>query len=206
MKCTLNFNDYSGAAHPVKFKLTYPGHIPSGGKSGKSEDKHEVRRYFSDQLYNVWKSATLLNAYLSEGLPEATPHGKFGKPSNPLHPFFVIRQFGVKIYPLVTIHNRLTCRLDMSFTVLDASNRIDTDNRIKFVLDTLRMPQNDDEFPEKLRGVGSDELYCLFEDDGLLRDYTVSVDESNESPSHEELRIMVNIERGLNTHDALYKF
>jgi hypothetical protein len=68
------------------------------------------------------------------------------------------------------------------------------------------MPQDEDEVPVAVRGIGSDELYCLLENDDLIAEYSAKSVEANESPVVEDATISVTVSRGLSTHGELYRF
>jgi hypothetical protein len=65
------------------------------------------------------------------------------------------------------------------------------------------MPQVDQEIPDSMRGPGSDTLYCLLEDDTLIRKFSVEAEEAISSPLIEELAVKVKVSTTNSSHRAL---
>ena len=86
----------------------------------------------------------------------------------------------------------------------------DIDNRVKTLLDALRMPSTDREIPsEASPEQHEDPFFCLLEDDSLVSQLSVEMDQlldlpnNSESDSSEALLIVtVNLEPGLLTKDG----
>jgi len=72
----------------------------------------------------------------------------------------------------------------------------DIDNRLKTLLDSLRIPQNKDELPrDDSPRDGEDPFYCLLEDDKLITRLDITSDtllEPQSSPSDVDLVIRVH--------------
>jgi hypothetical protein len=208
MRCEfINHYESAGAIYKVEtFTLRYQGHIPSGGKTGKAEDKHRIRTAFSVQLGKKWTQTRLWNQYMEMNPPFAQHRpGQFCSPDYML-PFFRVSKCGLTIYPLVTAHNGLWCELEIWLSVFEPrllSPTGDIDNKIKIVFDALRMPQVDQEIPDSMRGPGSDTLYCLLEDDTLIRKFSVEAEEAISSPLIEELAVKVKVSTTNSSHRAL---
>jgi hypothetical protein len=122
--------------------------------------------------------------------------GQFCRLDDSLTPFFGVSKCGLSIYPLITAHNGLSCELEIWMSVYETRLLTpggDIDNRIKVIFDALRMPRVEQEIPETLRGIGSTDLYCLLEDDSLIRKFSVEAEESLSSPLVEELSVRVKL-------------
>ena len=81
----------------------------------------------------------------------------------------------------------------------------DLDNRLKTLFDALRMPQGNNEVPGKMFGNGED-LFCLLEDDSLVRKFSVESRESLDSPPTDEVTVKARIVTAHEVHPALQNF
>jgi hypothetical protein len=204
----INHCESTGEIYYVEnFTLTYSGHLPSGNKDSKSEVKHAIRQHFSWQIYNKWQRTKALNDYLQMS-PPLFEHraGQWCKPQgeDDPNPFFRVQKCGLTLYPLVTAHNRLSCELEIWMSVWEPSLLSpsgDIDNRIKVVFDALRLPEYDHEIPEEMRNGGT--LYCLLEDDSMIRKFSVEAEESLTSPLVEQLKVTVHLQATSGSHGAL---
>jgi hypothetical protein len=81
-------------------------------------------------------------------------------------------KFGYNFLPLISEYFGLTCSLDILFLRRDAPGQLiqsggDIDNRIKVLLDGLRMPKSVEECKEVPKE-GENPFFCLLEDDSLI--------------------------------------
>lgn len=143
----------------MELSLFYRGKLKS---NADAEKKQAIRNEFHKQLKELWK--------LSPFIPEPE---SFCKDIG-----------GIKFLPLVVEGRREVAELDITllrpappgFIVGEGG---DIDNRIKTLLDSLRMPRNEGEFPEKATEkaaeiTGDGPFYCLLEDDKLITKLSVS--------------------------------
>lgn len=88
---------------------------------------------------------------------------------------------GYRFVPLVREDFSLSCNIDVLLLRVDYPGSIwtagDVDNRIKTLIDALRMPDSDDD----LRGnenpaTGEDPFFCLLQDDKLITGFRVETD------------------------------
>lgn len=142
----------------LEFRLVYQGLLPSAGNSSQ---KQGIRRYLHRQLYNVWrtkhplkgreKTITVTDQYVRWGIDDmANRYALNGK----------------RYLPIVSEELALTCELDILMLRRDLGTVLasgDLDNRIKTLLDALRLPKHG----ENSDG-DEDPLYCLLEDDKLV--------------------------------------
>ena len=151
----------------MKFSLVYTGELKSNG--GK-RDKHRLRRHFHLQLKKYW------NQY---------PLKDYESVWNPGHKLFkedlyiVNTVQGIDFVPLINSKLYLTASLDIELLMPDppGSFRLhagDIDNKLKTLLDALRIPRVKIEIPKNYRPqVDERPMFCLLEDDSLITDISV---------------------------------
>jgi hypothetical protein len=89
-------------------------------------------------------------------------------------------KFGYNFLPLISEYFGLTCSLDILFLRRDAPGQLiqsggDIDNRIKVLLDGLRMPKSVEECKEVPKE-GENPFFCLLEDDSLITKISITTD------------------------------
>ncbi len=197
----------------MDFRLIYKGPLPAAasGKGGsRVKDKHRLRKHFHKQLRELWqqhpdlKRQSELHYYKLLGQIHRVPAGVPDTKPWIEHIADDHQRFGGRFVPLVTKEGGLTCSLDILFLRRDGPGNLirsggDLDNRIKVLMDGLRMP---DTFPE-LGGfqIEPDEnpFHCLLEDDALVTQISVTTDrlltpqESNEGIHDVDLVIRVSV-------------
>lgn len=215
----------------VEIRLESKEYIPTTKSGGEqhSDLKHAIRLQFSDQLSRKWRDSPLLNSHqkaqaspgevvigFAEGYrwPAGDPQrgipGAYHRPEDAALPFFRVEMCGYGWVPLITWHNHLTCRLDITFTG-DGGSTIrrdgDIDNRVKTIFDALRMPLRDREVPGNRFGKG-ELAYCLLEDDSLIHEYSVRAVRSPYSPAEylTQVNVTVLTMDGYEPHPALERF
>jgi hypothetical protein len=205
-------------ANAVDIRLTYEDYIPAEqpSKSDRRGDlKQRIRRVFSDQLRKRWRDSPKLAQWKSKGFVTASrDENRNVIPDNESaqqFPFFSVPTCGFSVVPLVTWHNKLGCDLDIVFTGEGRSAILpkgDLDNRLKTLFDALRMPLDDKEVPGHLWGKDNEELYCLLEDDSLIRKFCVLAVEFPGSPAKYDVRITARVALldGYLPHPALEGF
>jgi hypothetical protein len=147
----------------LEFRLVYQGLLRS---NGDSLEKQSIRRYLHRQLYNVWrtkhplkgreKTVTVGDQYRRWGIDDLA--NKYAIP-------------GKRLLPIVSEELALTCELDILMLRRDLGALLtsgDLDNRIKTLLDALRLPK-----PGENMDGDEDPLYCLLEDDKLVSELRV---------------------------------
>ena len=187
----------------MEIRLAYDGLIPAEQPSNadkRSDLKQEIRRVFSDQLRKRWRDSPKLAQWKSKGFVSAARiDGRYVVPpqDHPEYfPFFRVPICGFQMVPLVSWHNNLGCELDVVFTGEGRSAILphgDLDNRLKTLFDALRMPINAKEVPGNMHGDGKQELYCLLEDDSLIRKFSVLAVEDPGSPVQHDVRITARV-------------
>ena len=212
------------------FRLTYEGPLrpsqrdPINGQSDRLADhKHEIRKHFHKQLANLWKSNQFLNTHkVFEGRISTAPldasRSSFGFAPDeeryvPLRET-VAKKYsrdGYRYVPLVCKDHTLLCSLEILFLKRDFPgtglvHAGDLDNRLKTLIDALRITQNTNELgkytaPDK----DEDPFYCLLEDDSLVTSFSLTSDallthENKMDRNDVKLVISVNIQPRLATN------
>ena len=174
----------------MEFHLVYAGGLlkSAGGTNRRAWEKHAIRRHFHFQLKKLWETHPALNYYANKTVEE---------PGEPPQPFlerlaYAHERGGIGFVPLMTKANGLVCLLDILLlrpqvgTIVHGGG--DIDNRIKLLIDALRMPSDESEI-KKREGDDSDPnpMCCLLEDDGLITNLKVKTD-----------RLLFSMEEGQN--------
>lgn len=169
----------------MKLKLVFTGELrsnqrdPQSGQKDKLADhKQKIRRVFHKQLRYFWSQDSFLNSHkvfaADYGIDVATvsePNGRI-----PLLDA-VASSHKVDDYdfvPLVRKDWDLMCSLDVLFLRHDPPGSVynagDLDNRVKTLIDALRMPNGQRELGTAATASSSDEkpFFCLLEDDQLI--------------------------------------
>lgn len=154
----------------MEFRLLYEG--PLQGQNARAEHKREIRRHFHPQLKRLWTQPPLSES--PELLTFPAPAGKIS----------VVEPRGaVHFVPLVTRKLDLYAELNVLFLRPQPRGHLitdggDIDNRLKTLLDALRMPRaaqenrpGDDSAPDE------SPFFCLLEDDSLVTRVTVEADQ-----------------------------
>lgn len=172
--------------------------------SRRAEDKHRLRKHFHHQLRELWVQDVGLKEQAETYfvvVPPAPPNAlsvqfpKVGQVLRPVVPHYVgakryidliadnhVRCNGNRFVPLVSEQGGFTCSLDILFLRRDAPGGVigdggDIDNRIKVLLDGLRMPIDVKELGGyQISPIDEDPFYCLLEDDRLITRISVTTD------------------------------
>jgi hypothetical protein len=167
----------TGKIKMLELRLVYQGVLPaSDGEKTNSDIKQAIRRYFHKQLVNAWKTKYPLRE--RSGIPSPYSkriHGRVVWAGGETDRDECIQSLGSKRYlPIVTDDLALVCKLDillLSRDLIGVLRTGDLDNRIKTLLDALRIPK----VGENSDG-DEDPLYCLMQDDKLVSELRVTAD------------------------------
>ncbi|HPA89855.1 MAG TPA: hypothetical protein PLN35_08810 [Quisquiliibacterium sp.] len=151
----------------MEFRLIYEG--PLLGQSARSPHKWEIRRALHPQLKRLWQQQPLVN--VAETLLAFPPRN--GSAS------VIVEKDGLRFAPLVT--RRLNLYAEVSVLLFRQQPRGtlitdggDIDNRLKTLLDGLRMPRGANEGRQTLLDTPDPvPFFCLLEDDSLVTKVTV---------------------------------
>lgn len=170
----------------LEFRLLYSGPLPAatGGENRKAE-KNAIRKAIHVQLAAFWSQEIVTQRFYAFSIkpdyrqvpstafePERIAENhKLANKANAIYRFV----------PMVGDRFALSCSLDILFMRRDGPGGIvhhggDIDNRVKVLLDALRMPQNSGELPDDPPGPGEDPFYCLMEDDKYITALTITTD------------------------------
>lgn len=201
----------------MKFTLHYVGDLHATGRRAthrRLEDKWRIRRQIHPQLKELWETHQVLRRVSSDSeiptdggtFSEFHVHHSYDDPPHDLGPDTVnlvapIDVAGKSFIPLVRESMSLVCELDILFLRKGEPGQLilpggDIDNRLKTLLDGLRMPTNADEIgnyrPNR-------PMYCLLEDDSLITDINIRTDRllyprmQSENAVHLVIGVNVNV-------------
>ena len=206
----------------MRFRLVYEGQLLASGRDPEcgqrhpmAEHKQTIRKAFHWQLKELWRTSRFLAEHqvLSRRLhvsPGAAGNlagrsffgnGTVEQPEDLVQ--YVASNFhrsGYRFVPLVCEEFSLLCNLDIMFLRRDYPAGVisagDLDNRVKTLIDTLRMPKSGNE----LRGnetpaEGEDPFFCLLEDDDLVTGLTVQTDLLlDPSAGNADVKLIISVE------------
>ena len=185
----------------MRFRLAYDGELRPTGRDPEAQQrdplavhKQRIRKVFHGQLKQLWQTnkflrgqrvsfeelhATPMNLQNSLGIvmgrpPERMPLSAAIATNTP-------RLYSYRFVPLVCEVFWLQCNLDILFLRRDhppsVLNAGDLDNRVKTLIDTLRMPKSANELAgHETPADGEDPFFCLLEDDNLVTGLMVEAD------------------------------
>jgi len=155
----------------MDFTLTYRGDLKA---NAGPQEKQMIRRCFHQQLKVLWQQFPL-SAVRSTHL-KPPPNEKNA------HLSILRRCDHFTFAPLVCALQRGTASLDITFLRPEAPGSLitqggDIDNRLKTLLDALRMPHNHNELqPDDRPRDDESPFFCLLEDDNLITGIRVVTD------------------------------
>jgi len=147
----------------MEFTLYYQGKLRA---NGTAEEKHTIRQYFHRQLRELWNQRPL-----SEWQHFLNPKGAIS----------IISQVGpFQFAPLVS--SRIDLLADLEITMLRPgqpgiiSHGGDIDNRLKTLLDALKVPEQS-ALPKRATPGGDEQpFFCVVEDDRLITGISIKTD------------------------------
>ena len=182
----------------MELRLTYRGKLPSqSSMKNKAAEKHKIRLYLHSQLKNFWRINRFLVAMDKPGASGA------GVPPASEELAARFEQKGLGFVPLIGDKWGTACALDILLLRRDSPGNIvwhgDIDNRIKVLLDALKIPENYD--PSIVEpGAVENPIYVLLQDDNVVVDLRVvtdillgPIDPSQEEDSDVHLVIHVKV-------------
>jgi hypothetical protein len=206
----------------MRFRLTYQGELKASGRDPETgqrdrmaEHKQSIRKVFHGQLKRLWQSNKFLrehrmgsNEAATSPAEQAQQAAQWGDGPNTRVPMAEaiaakFRRNGYRFVPLVCEDFSLLCSLDILFLRRDFPLGVisagDLDNRVKTLIDALRMPKSANELRgNEMPGVGEDPFFCLLEDDDLVTALTVETDMLLDPPNgeadHGEVKLVISVE------------
>jgi hypothetical protein len=182
----------------MRFRLTYEGELQATQGEPRDEQrvplaahKQTIRKEFHGQMKRLWATNKFLKGNIPEDGVQVRPggvvwvvgaHALDASPKR-LVPLvdYVASKFhrnGYRFVPLVCEEFSLLCSLDILFLRRDFRAGVvhagDLDNRVKTLIDALRMPKSANELKgHENPGSGEDPFFCLLEEDNLVTALTV---------------------------------
>ncbi len=155
----------------MKFTLVIRGNLPPDKRS-TADAKHRLRRELHPQLRVLWQQhphlKNLWNANHDGEIPVQKVANNFSR-------------CGFRFVPLVRNDNGRACWLDILLLRREEPHRLfsgagDLDNRVKTLIDALRMPQQCSEVANQGPSEDEDPFFCLLDDDRLIYEFSVASD------------------------------
>jgi hypothetical protein len=166
----------------MRFHLIYNGQLRASASSSKPRDVMAIRRELSPQMKHLWKTHHALEVLLHTGaaqkrpnryrIGEVTPREFAKQDPSAFDDCLTTLPVGGKWYmPLVRQSLDLNCELQILFLRQQDPGELisqggDIDNRVKTLLDALRMPTKEEQ--ERAGEFNDDGLFCLMESDTLV--------------------------------------
>lgn len=153
----------------MEFRLTYRGPLAANGLVA---EKQAIRRALHPQLAELWQQEPLRSIG-----PDGRRLWEQGAEPSLLFP---VGSFN--FIPVVSERIHLIGHLDILFLRRERPGAVvtsggDLDNRLKTLLDALRIPKNRDELPRGDQPKnGEVPFFCLLEDDSLITRINVTTD------------------------------
>ena len=158
----------------MEFRLIYEGPLTS---NGNALIKHEIRKRFHVQLAELWEKHRALQL--------AKERYSLGSGGSVTFLNKLARNFQLEGFNFVPLINAkpfgLVCELDILFMRPGVPGNLvmpggDIDNRIKTLLDALRIPHNKNEVVGSPEAHENPYFFCLLEDDALVTRINVNTD------------------------------
>ena len=150
----------------MEFTLHYRGPLKAAGSGRRRVNhKHELRAHFHNQLKQLWDQPPLNELKIQLNVQPGVSEDNS----------FAIRERGLfRFVPLVDSRSYLVAELQITMLRPGPPGSIvtqtgDIDNRLKTLLDALRMPEALTDLPSGFAPTSDeDPFYCLLEDDRLI--------------------------------------
>jgi hypothetical protein len=174
----------------MQFRLSYRGTLQSTQNRGRLQEIHEIRRIFHPQMQELWTLPPLVE-WRDWSLDADDPHNRFRTTTRLSRGAFVF-------CPLVCPKLHLTARLDILLLRGVAPGRLfkggDIDNKIKMLLDALRMPSLDEIKSAPLQAQGAEmPLFTLLHDDDLVTGLSVQTDYLLHARDRNEVLLIIEV-------------
>ncbi len=178
----------------MKFILTYKGDLLATTR-GVSSDKQAIRRYIHPQLKNLWELEPLKSR-------RADLVDRYNGNQNEIQLSKNVSKF--RFVPLVSSrsHWDMVAKLDILFLRPSAPGDLirnggDLDNRIKLLIDGLRVPSEQELPVGEVPQDDEDPFFVLLEDDALVVSFGVETEtllQSNLTTSQQYVELIIRVE------------
>jgi len=180
----------------TEFTLYYRGSLWA---NGKPKHKHELRKHFHKQIKELWNQPPLNeHRHLIDPTYEPTvPRGSMVVTA-PVEKPSVVRTVGAFNFASI-VSPKINLVADLSITLLRpgppgeiVTQGGDLDNRIKTLLDALKIPERPSTLPDGASPeADEDPLFCLLDDDNLVISLTIKADRLLEPNAHRSLVVLL---------------
>jgi hypothetical protein len=178
------------------FRLVYRGVLPPGHRTQRTADKfakrsdflQTMRRVFHRQLQTLWKQEPLKG------------HAKYLDPKYAPDDCLILEDIGAFTFaPLVTKRLMTFAELDILMLRPSPPGELfghggDIDNRIKTLLDALRMPRTEKEIPVGDQPAENEKpFHCALQDDALVTQMLLDTDRLLDAKDDYEVMLVVKV-------------
>jgi hypothetical protein len=170
----------------MEFRLLYEG--PLQGQNAKADHKREIRRHLHPQLKRLWTQPPLNESSDLFAFP-----AQAGKIS------VVELRGSIQFIPLVTRKLDLYAELNVLFLRPQPRGQLitdggDIDNRLKTLIDALRIPRTAQENPPSNESASDENpLFCLLQDDSLVTKVTVEADQLLDTTDQGHVKAIIQV-------------
>ena len=170
----------------MEFNFDYRGPLKTS-KTDRPRRLQELRRKFHPQLRELWKQEPLKG------------HTKYLERDYMPNDCFLIEDVGpFEFAPLVSKRLDLIAELDVLFLRPEPPGSLvayggDIDNRIKTLLDALRMPRKEELPTDDAPNADETPFFCLLQDDALVTKLSVKADRLLDVPSPGEVMLVIRV-------------
>jgi hypothetical protein len=180
----------------MNFRLRYDGLLPTANsKNPRCKEKNQIRWALNRQLITLFTEADF--SRLAKRLEEQGESIDFPKRRFKGFGFLAIVSSGHAVACKLSIHIE---RRDMVGGILNPEG--DLDNRMKTLLDALRLPQNENEVMPPDDSTQKN-CFCLLEDDSLITGLNIQTSTSLEELPKGHVRLSIDVE--VKAHDLMYE-
>ncbi|KKW89410.1 hypothetical protein [Sphingobium chungbukense] len=189
----------------MQFRLTYEGQLQAsqpGSGAKRRDNKHDMRMAFHAQLRCLWAEMKVLNGNGGSGFLSIVN----GQTHAGQHRISVDKvaeahsQYGFEFVPLVTSELDLACDLDILMLRPETLGKTewagDIDNRLKTLLDALRIPEPQEQYRDR-KDEAPERIFCLLEDDRLVTRVSVDTDmllyDLNNPATADEVKLVITV-------------
>jgi hypothetical protein len=155
----------------MEFRLIFKGHLPPEDKADVKV-KHDIRQQLHPQLREVWRShPNMRNSMKPKGATGLSEMDEVAKNNT---------RFGFRFVPLIReVDNACSLNIVILFRhePYRAWNHGDLDNRIKTLVDGMRMPKQGTELPKGSPSPDEDPFFVLMDDDKVIYEFQVTSDQ-----------------------------
>ena len=188
----------------MEFRLTYKGLLyatqgyqKSGQKHPKADNMHDVRKAFHQQLRRLWDITPFLKSGERGGPGALLAEG----PDAPDYRIDTLAKrysrYGFNFVPLVTKELNLICGLDILFLRPDSPGNViksgDIDNRLKTLIDSMKIPDANEDYFKRVPEEDEKPMFVLLEDDSLITKISVETDQFLDILAPSEVMLVITV-------------